>query len=83
MNAALDALCGFIISNLPDSIRERKALLGAMLLILPSRHPLRSRVEGLRLHLEAHERHQLELALDFKAESVADMTGNDKKGKSK
>lgn len=65
MKAAFNLILAHAIATLPDSIRERKFLLAALLVILPKDHPLRDRVEGLRLHLESHEQHQLNLGLEF------------------
>jgi DNA-binding transcriptional LysR family regulator len=82
MNAALDAICAFIIAQLPDSIRERKRLLAAMVLVLPKSHPLRARVKALHLLLESHEQHQLNLALDFQKEKPSNKADGDGDGES-
>ena len=56
------------VNTLPDSLRDRKALLAALIEIIPTRHALRDRVHLLLTQLEVHEANQLSLALDFKSQ---------------
>lgn len=78
MNAALNSIAAFVIAHLPDSLAERKALLGALVLVLPNRHPLRDRVHALRLLLESHEQQQLKLSLDFSQATLPAKDGESK-----
>jgi len=50
-------------ASLPDSISGRRKLLGAILEVLPEREPLRATCRQMLIHLEQHERLQLELPL--------------------
>lgn len=79
MNAAsLHLVIGHSVNTLPDSFRDRKALVAALLDITPARHPHRERLHQLLVELETHERHQLHLALDFKSAAATDGNGQAK-----
>ena len=62
-----DRLIAWVVSNLPDSIRERKQLLTDALGSLPARHPMRERISTLLTFLISHENQQLEFPIVFKA----------------
>ena len=64
--AAFNRLLGFAVKSLPDSINERKALLADILKVMPVNHPLRPQISEMCNALDLHERHQMQLALDFK-----------------
>lgn len=75
--APLYRLIGLALGALPDSIADRKAILLDILALIPRRHPLRGAVVEMLNFLEAHEKHQLNLALDFKNQSAAAADGDD------
>lgn len=76
MNPSLDSILGHAINTLPDSLRDRKELLGALLRVTPLRHPFRDRIHLLIVQLETHEQNQLNLALEFKGSSKSATAAN-------
>lgn len=61
----LDTLIGHLLDMLPDSFSRRKRILLDILGVLPVDHPHRRSVEEMVQFLEGHEKHQLQLAIDF------------------
>lgn len=72
-----EKVAAFVCQELPDSIRERKELLEALLFILPNGHPRLSAIRDSLCHLNSHEIAQRELALSFKSPTTT--TTNDPK----
>lgn len=74
--AAFNRVISHVVSALPDSLAKRKELLSDVLAILPTPHPFRIRVSEMLNLLDAHERHQLNLSLEFSKTKIA--AGNGK-----
>ena len=54
-----------VVATLPDSFNERRIVLVCLLSSLPKGHEMAATVAKLLHHLEAHERLQLDLSLNF------------------
>jgi hypothetical protein len=78
---AFNRLIGRLIDLLPDSLSGRKATLLDILAVLPIAHPHRRAVEEMLQFLEGHEKHQLQLGMEFPQVGNPPAEGNGQPGK--
>lgn len=74
--SAFNRVIAFAVSKLPDSLKERQEVLGAILQLMPTKHPLRLQISEMLNALDLHERHQMQLALDFEKQINPARDGN-------